>query len=110
MKDTPFDRQLFVTMTPQEQLAWLNQLRERRLATVRMYQQKMAQIAADKRAKLTAKLERAFVAMEKAYAKFEEASTKLDVRITTMHALLAMTEDADEEQRDTGTAEGEDYS
>jgi hypothetical protein len=110
MNDTPFDRQLFVTMTPQEQLAWLNQLRERRLATVRLYQQKMAQIAADKRAKLTAKLERAFVAMEKAYAKFDEASTKLDARITTMHALLAMTEDTDddEEQRDTGTAEGED--
>jgi hypothetical protein len=110
MSDTPFDRQLFVAMTPQQQLAWLNGLRERRLATVRLYQQKMAQIAADKRAKLTAKLERAFVAMEKAYAKFDEASTKLDVRITTMHALLAMTEDTDddEEQRDTGTTEGED--
>jgi len=94
--DGPFNRQLFITMTPQQQLQWLNGVRERRLAAVREYQQRIAKMREEKRARMTEKLTKAFVAMEKAYAKFEEASAKLDARITALHALIAMVENEEQ--------------
>jgi DNA-binding transcriptional regulator YbjK len=88
--DTPFHRKLFVEMTQQEQDAWLEGIRTRRLASVEKHKQLVAlkQQAKDER---TRKLvEKECGMMEKELAALEKALEKVEARANKVAALTAM--------------------
>lgn len=88
MKDTPFSRQLFIDMSMQEQDAFLQVIRDRRLTSLRKHEalQKAKKLAKDEAARakidaLCARFEKQLDAVDKAYAKLEKLA--LDMQILT---------------------------
>lgn len=88
MKDTPFNRQLFVDMTMQEQDAFLHVIRDRRLTSLRKHEelQRTKKLAKDEATrakidKLCERFEKQLDAVDKAYAKLEKLA--LDMQVLT---------------------------
>ncbi len=88
MKDTPFDRQLFINMTAAEQETFLEGLRERRLTSLRKYEElsaakKLARAEKDRAAldKLSDRLEKKLDALNKAFDGFMELALKMQLTV-----------------------------
>ena len=88
MKDTPFDRQLFINMSMQEQDIFLHTIRERRLTSLRKHaeQTRAKKLAKDEATrakidKLCERFEKQLKAVDVAYAKLEKIA--LDMQVLT---------------------------
>jgi GTP1/Obg family GTP-binding protein len=86
MKDTPFSRQLFIDMSVAEQDAFLAGVRERRLTSLRKYEdmQRAKKLAKDEAArakidKLVERFEKQLAAVDKAYEKLEKIALDMQV-------------------------------
>jgi hypothetical protein len=82
--DTPFTRRLYIELTPDEQAAFIESVRTRRLVSVTKYQDAIAirQRAKDERTlatldKESSMMEKELVALEKALAKVEARAVKI---------------------------------
>ena len=105
MKDTPFNRQMFIDMTIAQQDAFLTEVRERRLTSLRKHEelQRAKKLAKDEATrakidKLVERFEKQLSVVDKAYDKLEKIA--LDMQVLTQY----LEQDAD------GTASTEDYA
>ena len=88
VKDTPFDRQLFINMNAAEQEAFLEGLRERRLTSLRKYEElteakKLAKDAKTREQldKMSDKLEKQIEKLEKAFDTVMELALKMQLTV-----------------------------
>lgn len=86
MKDTPFNRQLFIDMSMQEQDAFLHVIRDRRLTSLRKHEalQHAKKLAKDEATrlkidKLLERFEKQLSAVDKAYEKLEKIALDMQV-------------------------------
>lgn len=90
--DTAFERKLFIAMSPEEQDAYLDGIRRRRLASVEAYKKsvEIKQKAKDERT--LAKIDKEGAMMEKELAALDKALEKVEKRAATLAALRLMVE------------------
>lgn len=85
-------RQLFVEMTTAQQIAWLEGIRERRLASVNAYKELQAAKAKARDARLQAKAEQELRMMDKELEALEKAINKVEARRAKLVVLKAIIE------------------
>ena len=90
--DNAMERRLFISLTPAEQEAFLEKVRERRLAPIRLYQETQAKKAAIRSQRTLAMIERQSAMMEKEITALEKALAKVEARATMIAALTNQVE------------------
>lgn len=90
--DNAFTRRAFVTLTPAEQEAFLNAVRERRLAPVKLYQESIAKKSAIRNQRTLDLLNKQSAMMEKELAALDKALAKVEARAVTIAALTNQVE------------------
>jgi hypothetical protein len=84
-------RKLFIELTPEQQEQFLQGIRERRLESVRKYEETQAKKAAIKDARVRAMVDQQSARLEKELAALEKALHKVEVRVNTIAALCNQT-------------------
>lgn len=85
--DNAMERRLFTTLTPAEQEAFLEKVRDRRLAPVRLYQEAQARRATIRSQRTLALIDKQSAMMEKELAALDKAMAKVEARATMIAAL-----------------------
>lgn len=85
--DTPIKRKTFLEMTDAEQFAFIEALRERRMAPVSIYKEVQKAIHDKKQSKLKAQLERQLEMFEKCLARCEKCLDDLQDRANKIQTL-----------------------
>lgn len=75
--DTPIHRKTYLEMTDDEQIAFINEIRNKRNSPIRIYQEEIA-------IKKQAKMEKLNVAFEKAKAAFEKELEGFDKKVENL--------------------------
>ncbi len=90
--DTAMERRLFISLTPEEQEAFLSAVRERRLAPVKLYQETMQRKAEIKNQRTLELINKQSAMMEKELAALDKALAKVEARAVTIAALTNQVE------------------
>ena len=85
--DTPIKRKTFLEMTDAEQFAFIEALRERRMAPVSVYKEVQKAIHDKKQSKLKAQLEKQLEMFEKCLARCEKCLDDLQDRANKIQTL-----------------------
>ncbi len=90
--DNAMERKLFIHLTPAEQEQFLNNVRERRLAPIKLYQEALARKLEIKNERTRGMIEKQSAMMEKELAALDKALSKVEARATTIAALCNQVE------------------
>lgn len=88
--DNAMSRKLFIEMLPDDQVAFLNGIRERRLASVKKHEELMAKKQSVKDERTRSLIEKEGAMMEKELATLEKAIDKVEKRAARLAALQLM--------------------
>lgn len=90
--DSALERRTFVSLTQAEQEQFLTNVRERRLAPIRLYQESIAKKAAIKNQRTLDLINKQSAMMEKEIAALDKAQAKVEARATAIAALCNQVE------------------
>ncbi len=90
--DNAMERRLFTSLSPAEQEAFLEKVRDRRLAPIRLYQEAQAKRANIRSQRTLAMIEKQSAMMEKEIAALDKALAKVEARATMIAALTNQVE------------------
>jgi hypothetical protein len=90
--DDALQRRLFISLTQAEQDAFLNAVRERRLAPVRLYKESLAKKANIRNQRTLELINKQSAMMEKEITALEKAMSKVEARATMLSALCNQVE------------------
>jgi hypothetical protein len=90
--DSALERRTFVSLTPAEQEQFLTNVRERRLAPIKLYQESIARKAAIKNQRTIDLIAKQSAMMEKEITALDKAIAKVEARATAIAALCNQVE------------------